>query len=590
MSSHHNGSQDLVLRVGGDSAAGGIVATGEIFAYMAALAGLEVYTTRTIPAEIKGGHVMFQMRAALEPLTAQGDAVDVLLAYDEETFERYYKLLKPEGILIYNSNEFKVEQAGHRHPRIGVPLHDIAKSLSFARGYNMVAVGALVKLFDLDMEIAKQSVRKRLGRGRAAEALPTNLAALEKGFEYIEKNVYKDAPFHLPTPKTKREERIVISGNQAISMGALAANCRFMAGYPITPASEIMEFLANEFPKVGGTMIQAEDEIAACGMALGAAYAGVRAMTATSGPGFSLMLEMISHASMTETPMVIVDVQRVGPSTGMPTKVSQGDLRNVCYGGNDDSPRIVIAATTIEDCFYQMIHAFNLADLYQLPVIFMSDQDMAVRVQTIPPFDLSKVFHEKRVLWDPLANGAGPYERYKDTESGVSPMSLPGQAGGQYTAEGLEHFPSGAPDFDPVMHSNNMRKRARKLQASLAYIEKHQLWEIFGDAHAAIGVIGWGSTIGPVREAVKACIADGVPAQAFYPKTLMPLPEKQLAEFLQNKKTVIVPEMNFSGHLADMLRATFLRPFVKLNAYGGVPFATGEIVETIRTEYAKLGK
>jgi 2-oxoglutarate ferredoxin oxidoreductase subunit alpha len=587
-SNGQNGSQDLILRVGGDSAAGGIVATGEIFAYMAAFAGLEVYTTRTIPAEIKGGHVMFQMRAALDPLTAQGDVLDVLLAYDEETLERYYKFLKPEGILVYNSNEFKVEQEGHRHKRIGVPLHDIAKSLSFARGYNMVAVGALVKLFDMDKDIAQQSVRKRLGRGRAAESLPTNLAALEKGYQYIEQNVFKEAPFHMPLPKTKRDERIILSGNQAISLGALAANCRFMAGYPITPASEIMEFLANEFPKVGGTMIQAEDEIAACGMTLGAAYTGVRAMTATSGPGFSLMLEMLSHASMTETPMVIVDVQRVGPSTGMPTKVSQGDLRNVCYGGNDDSPRIVLAATTIEDCFYQMIHAFNLADLYQMPVIFMSDQDMAVRVQTIAPFDLSKVFHEKRMLWDPSANGAGPYERYKDTKSGVSPMSLPGQAGGQYTAEGLEHLASGAPYFSAEIHSSNMQKRARKLQSSLEYIEKHQLWEMWGDADAEVGLIGWGSTMGPVREAVLACQADGLKVQAFYPKTLMPLPEKQISEFIANKKSVIVPEMNFSGQLADMLRSAFLRPFVKLNTYGGVPFATSEIVETIRAEYAKL--
>ncbi|MEP7198917.1 MAG: 2-oxoacid:acceptor oxidoreductase subunit alpha, partial [Chloroflexota bacterium] len=546
----HHGNPDLVLRVGGDSAAGGIVATGEIFAYMAALAGLEVYTTRTIPAEIKGGHVMYQMRAALDPLTAQGDDVDVLLAYDEETYERYRHLLRPGGVLVYNSNDVTVNSDGGKQ-QIGIPLHDIAKSLSFARGYNMVAVGALVKLFDMDMDIARRGIERRFGGStRARETVTLNISALEKGYDFIEQNVFKEAPFHLPVQTEQRTDRLVISGNQAISMGIIAANCRFMAGYPITPASEIMEFLAIEFPKIGGTVIQAEDEIAACGMALGASFTGARALTATSGPGLALMIEMLGHASMTETPLLIVDVQRAGPSTGMPTKVSQGDLRLACYGGNDDAVRIVVAPTTVEDCFYQMIHAFNLTEKYQTPVIFMSDQDMAVRVQTIPPFDLSKVFHESRLLYTPAANGSGPYQRYLDTPSGVSPMSLPGQPGGQYIAEGLEHYPSGAPVFSDELHSSNMRKRARKLEAALEYIEQHELWEYIGDPNAPIGIIGWGSTIGPVREAIQSCADDGLAVHAFYPKTLMPLPEKQIAEFLKNKKTVLVPEMNFSGQLA----------------------------------------
>ena len=585
-SNGRNGSHDLVLRVGGDSAAGGIVATGEIFAYMASLAGLEVYTTRTIPAEIKGGHVMFQMRAALDPLTAQGDLVDVLLAYDEETFERYYKLLKDDGVLVYNSNDLKIEQEGHHHRRIGVPMHDIAKSLSFARGYNMVAVGALVKLFDMDIELAKRGIERRFGGSkRASETVNVNIAALEKGYEFIERTVGQDSPFHLPHRSDERADRLIISGNQALSMGIIAARCRFMAGYPITPASEIMEFLAGEFPKLGGTVIQAEDEIAACGMALGASFAGVRAMTATSGPGLALMIEMLGHASMTETPLVIVDVQRAGPSTGMPTKVSQGDLRLACYGGNDDAPRIVVAATTVEDCFYLMPHAFNLAEKYQMPVIFLSDQDMAVRVQTVPPFDLSQVVYEGRMLYEPSSNGHGPYQRYVDTPSGISPMSIPGQAGGQYTAEGLEHYASGAPVFSFEMHSSNMRKRARKLDSAQEYIDQHRLWEEFGDPRSQVGIIGWGSTIGPVLEATQCCLGEQMPVHVLYPKVLMPLPERKLAEFLKNKQAVIVPEMNFSGHLADMLQGKYLRPFTRLNRYGGTPFETREIVDAVRAAY-----
>ncbi|MBI5879816.1 MAG: 2-oxoacid:acceptor oxidoreductase subunit alpha [Chloroflexi bacterium] len=580
--------QDLVLRVGGDSAAGGIVATGEIFAYMAAWAGLEVYTTRTIPAEIKGGHVMYQMRAALEPLTAQGDELDVLLAYDEETFERYYKMLKPEGLLVFNSNDLQVETTGHRHRRIGVPMHDIAKSLNFARGYNMVAVGALVKLFDMDMDIAIQSVTKRLGHGRAAESLAVNLDALQKGFEYIEQAVGKEPPFHLPLPKEKRAERIIVSGNQALAMGVIASGCRFMAGYPITPASEIMEFLAAEFPHIGGTMIQAEDEIAACGMAVGGSFTGQRAMTATSGPGLALMIEMISHASMTETPLLVVDVQRVGPSTGMPTKVSQGDLRLACYGGNDDSPRFVVAATSVEDCFYIVPHAFNLTELYQAPVIVLSDQDMAVRVQTVAPFDVSKVKNESRLVWDPkAANGAG-YERYVDTPNGVSAMSIPGQAGGQYTAEGLEHFPSGAPAFSAELHAKNMRKRARKLEAAVEYVEKNELWEEFGDPSSTIGILGWGSVIGPVREAVIDLATEGIKVHALFPKVIQPLPEHKLAEFLKGKQERLVTEMNFSGQFAEMLQAKYLIPFTHVNSYSGVPFLTSEIMAAIREAHARL--
>jgi len=317
-------------------------------------------------------------------------------------------------------------------------------------------------------------------------------------------------------------------------------------------------------------------------MAVGAAYTGLRAMTATSGPGLALMVEMLGHASMTETPVVIVDVQRAGPSTGMPTKVSQGDLRLAVFGGNDDAPRFVVAPVTVEDCFYQIIHAFNLAEKYQTPVLFLSDQDMSVRVQTIRPFDLSKVKQESRLVWD----GSGKYERYADTPSGVSPMSLPGMPGGQYTAEGLEHFASGAPGFDPDLHSRNTEKRYRKLDSALADIEAWGMYEQFGDDGAVLGIIGWGSTIGPVREAVARAKEAGIPVAVFYPKALFPLPDAKLRAFLEKRQAVIVPEMNYTGQFAGMLRARaqsygIERPFVKLNQYGGVPISTRQVYEQI---------
>jgi len=575
---------DLVVRIGGDSAAGGIVTTGEVFARIASFVGLEIYTTRTIPAEIKGGHVMFQARAADHPVHSQGDELDLLVAYDEESYDRYFKLLKPGGVFVYNSNDLTPSSSSDVK-LYGLPLSDLARQMDFVRGRNIILIGALVKLFDLPYDRAVEVVRKQLGRKK--EMLEQNLNALQAGYRWVEENIGKEAPFHLRgTPVGARDaslgERLLLSGNQALAIGAIAAGCRFYAGYPITPASDIMEFLAAEFPKMGGTMIQAEDEIAAIGMALGASFTGARAMTATSGPGLALMIEMLGHASMTETPLVIVDVQRAGPSTGMPTKVSQGDLRLAVFGGNDDAPRFVVAPVSVEDCFYQIIHAFNLAEKYQTPVLFLSDQDMSVRVQTIPPFDLSKVKREPRLVW----NGQGKYERYADTPSGVSPMSLPGMPGGPYIAEGLEHYASGAPGYEPELHVANMEKRYRKLESALPDIEAWGMYEQFGDDDAALGIIGWGSTIGPVREAVARAKENGIPVAVFYPKALFPLPDARLRAFLEKRQAVIVPEMNFTGQFAGMLRARaqsygIERPIVKLNQYGGAPLLARQVYEQI---------
>jgi len=577
-------NNSLTVRVGGDSATGGIVTTGEIFARIAAYAGLEVYTTRTIPAEIKGGHVMFQARIAPEEVWSQGDDLDMLIAFDQESIDRYYKLIRPGGILIYNSNE-STPPAANGVTQYPLALNDLAKAINFQRGRNIITIGAMVKLFDLPFETARIVVEKQLGRKK--EMLEQNLLALKAGYDYIEQNVTATAPYHL-TPKAgaPEQDRLVVSGNQALAMGAIAAGCRFYAGYPITPATDIMEFLAGEFPRIGGTVIQAEDEMAALGMALGASYAGVRAMTATSGPGLALMVELIGHATMAEIPVVIVDVQRAGPSTGMPTKVSQGDLRISVFGANDDAPRIVIAPVSVEDNFYQMINAFNLAEKYQAPVIFLSDQDMSVRVQTIPPFDTSRVHFENRLLWD--GRDPATFERYKDTPSGISPMSLPGMKGGQYVAEGLEHLPSSEPDYTPEMHSQNMFKRGKKIRQAAGDAAKWGMLEQFGDPKARVAIVGWGSTIGPVREAVERAAAEGMPVAVLYPKMIYPLPRKEIADFIKDREAIIVPEMNYTGQFARMIQAEYWREVDSLRKYGGIPFTTREIYEEIKRVYAGL--
>jgi 2-oxoglutarate ferredoxin oxidoreductase subunit alpha len=577
-------SDTLTVRVGGDSATGGIVTTGEVFARIAAYAGLEVYTTRTIPAEIKGGHVMFQARIAPTQVWSQGDDLDMLVAFDQESIERYAALIRPGGILVYNSNDSQ-PPALENITQYALPLNDLAKNINFQRGRNIITIGALVKLFNLPFEVATSVVEKQFGRRK--ELLEQNLLALKTGYDYVEQHITATAPYRLtPRAGAEKEERLVISGNQALAMGALAAGCRFFAGYPITPASDIMEFLAAELPRVGGTMIQAEDEMAALAMVLGASYGGLRAMTATSGPGLALMQELIGHATMTELPVVIVDVQRAGPSTGMPTKVTQGDLRMSVFGANDDAPRIVMAPVSVEDNFYQIINAFNLAEKYQVPVIFLSDQDMSVRMQTIPPFDLSRVRLEPRLLWDP--SSGEKFQRYQDTPSGVSPMSLPGMKGGQYVAEGLEHNAEGEPNYDLQWRTTNMEKRARKVRLVRQEVEPLKLYEQFGADDADIGIIGWGSTIGPVKEAVERAAAEGIKVAVFYPKLLHPLPRALLEEFIAKRKAIIVPELNYVGQLARMIQAEFWREVISLQKFGGTPFMTREVYEEIQRVNALL--
>ncbi|MCC7161620.1 MAG: 2-oxoacid:acceptor oxidoreductase subunit alpha [Anaerolineae bacterium] len=594
---------DLTVRVGGDSAAGGIVTTGEIVARIAAFSGLEIYTTRTIPAEIKGGHVMFQLRTSDEPVYSQGDDVDMLIAFDQLSIDSYHKLIKPGGFLIYNSND-GAPPARADIKEYGLPLNDIAKKINFSRGRNIVTIGAMVKLFDLPYDKAEEVVKRQLGRKK--ELLDQNLLALRTGYEYVEQNITTESPYHLiPASGLVEQDRLVMNGNQALSMGAIAGGCRFYAGYPITPASDIMEFLAAEFPQINGTMIQAEDEIAAINMCLGGSFAGARSMTATSGPGVALMVEALGHATMTELPVVLVDVQRAGPSTGMPTKVSQGDLRLAIFGAADDAPRIVVAPVSVEDCFYQMVNAFNLAEKYQTPVIFLSDQDMSVRVVTLPPFDMNRVKLEPRLLWDPASitsdpannssNGAGgkttgerEYLRYKLTDSGVSPMSLPGMPGGQYTAEGLEKEESGAPAYTAEIHTRNFKKRARKLANAINDYTAWEMFETFGDDSAELAIIGWGSTIGPVKEAVMRAQKEGMPVAVLYPKLLYPIPVEHLNSFIERRKKIIVPELNFTGQYGRMLQAQFEREMIPLTRYGGTPLAARDVYDKIKQVYETI--
>jgi 2-oxoglutarate ferredoxin oxidoreductase subunit alpha len=373
-----------------------------------------------------------------------------------------------------------------------------------------------------------------------------------------------------------------MTGNQATALGALAVGCRFYAGYPITPATSIMEFLAQEMPRVGGILIQAEDEIAAITMTIGASFGGTKAMTATSGPGLALMIEALGHASMTETPVVVVDVQRAGPSTGMPTKTAQGDLFMALYAANDEAPRFVIAPDSVEDCFYQMVNAFNLAEKYQVPVIVLTDQAMSERVETIRPIDLNRIKIIDRVH-PQLDSGDSDngYKRYALTKDGISPMAIPGMRGGHYVAEGLEHSEKGAPNYTPEMHIAMMEKRYRKVESARRELRSWNVVDEWGDRGAEIGIIGWGSTKGTVREAMARAMQEGLRVGALFPEMLLPMPDEEIRAFLANKRAVIVPELNYRGMFGDVLAHRYNVKVRHLNKYDGLPFKVQDIYDAI---------
>ena len=573
-------ARDLVVRIAGESGEG-VISTGELVAQAAARAGFELLTFKTYPAEIRGGHALIQLRLSDQRLHTQGDQLDVLLAFNQEAYDRNIGDLKPGGLLIYDSADFTPPVSGDRQ-QYAVPLTEIARTqLRFELGKNVVAVGVVAALFDLSKEQLVRLIHEKFGR-KGEEVVAKNLAALDEGIRYVREQM-GDRPVFSIRPGESRGDIIVVSGNQALAMGAIAGGCRNYFGYPITPATDIMEFLAAQLPRVGGSVVQAEDEIAAAGMVLGASYGGVRAMTATSGPGVSLMVEMLGLGAMAELPAVIVDVQRAGPSTGMPTKHEQGDLNLAVSGGHGDVPRIVLAPTSVEDCFWQAVNAFNMAEQYQTPVILLTDTVLATRTERIPRPDLSRVVLKERLLYRPgdTGNGdghGGRFKRYSYTPTGVSPMSVPGQAGGQYVATGLEHGELSYPRYDPETHSRMTEKRFRKLETAAGDAPPA---DRYGDPTAEIGIVTWGSTMGTVVEAVDQAREEGIAVEALAPRMLWPIPDQQVGEFIRNKRVLIVPEVNYGGQFADLLAARYKRDVVKLTSYGGVPIKVARIVKAI---------
>lgn len=581
---------DVVFRLVGESGEG-TVSLGDLAVKMFVTMGLDICTFQTFPAEIKGGTVMYQIRARSGPVPSEGDAVDVLVALNDEGFDLFGSGLREDGILLYDSDVFTPTPSPGRTD-YSLPISTLARAEKDAVRHNVepeqlkrlpapkniVGLGALLRLVNAPLEPAEQYIRDLFGR-KGEAIVQMNISALHIGAAHVAEQI---EGHRLPRvfPVESVEGTITINGNQMLSLGAIAAGMRFYAGYPITPASEIMEYLAKELPRFGGDLIQAEDEIAAIGMCIGASYAGAKAMTASSGPGISLMVEQINLAGQAEIPLVIVDVQRGGASTGMPTKTSQGDLNLALYGVHNESPRIVLAASSVEDCFWTAIEAFNLAEAYQCPVLLLSDQTLATRKKTMLPPDTSRVQVVNR-LTPTAEERAEGYTRYKDTETGVSPMSVPGMAQGAYVGTGIEHDETGDPGYTPQLARQMKEKRFRKLETLLRE-RGEELVRVSGDpGEVEVGIIAFGSTESVISEATERAQAEGYKVAHLHLRLLNPLPVAPIQEFAARCRQILVPELNFTGQLAGWLR---VHTDLKFHAYHkdeGIPFLSNEIYRQI---------
>ncbi len=544
---------DLVVGAvgrGGD----GVILSGELLMASAASRGLYGYMVQSYGPQIRGGESSFRARFNVEQVSSPGDFLDILAVFDWAAYKMFKQELRPkEGAFVLHDEDNPAPEGEMAPGRImAAPFAKLSKSSTGGlQAKNVVMLGVLCGFFELDAEGVRAGIKKKFAK-KGGEVLDKNLAAFEAGFSYGQANstgeTQKMRLDHVPGPP-----KLVLSGNEALALGALHAGCRFYAGYPITPSSEILEFMGKNMWKFGGSFIQAEDELASIGMVLGASFGGTKAMTATSGPGFSLMTEMLGLGSMMEIPAVIVDVQRTGPSTGIPTKSEQSDLWQAIFGMHGDAPRVVLAPSDVEDCFHAAVDAFNISEEYQLPVVILSDQLLAQRKVTLPSLPLDKEVVSRRTPAE--GDVEGGYKRYKlGSGDGVSPMAVPGDPRGIYQTTGLEHNEKGEPTSSFELHEAMNEKRYKKLKA---VAERYRYVRRYGAGEPEVGILAWGSSKGAIKEAVAKANAKGLKVAAFIPELLYPFPKHELEAFLRPLKKIVIIELSYGGQFYKYLK-TFL--------------------------------
>ncbi len=572
----------LEVTVGIGGAAGeGIASTGDTLAKVCARLGLHIFVYNSYQSLIRGGHVWLRMRIAAERVECHGDHLNLTIALNQDTLNQHTAEVNPNGGILYNSDKLQVAKDDLQP---GVLLHPFAvKDLTERYGrnpimQNTVLLGGLLWLLDLDFDVLEGVLRETFRR-KGDKVIESNVGVARAGYD-VAREQYPKREF--PWRYTGKH-RMVVSGNELFGLAALAAGCKFYAAYPMTPASSILHWLVRYGPRHGMVVKQAEDEIAVINMTVGAGHVGVRAMCGTSGGGFSLMSEAVGLAGMTETPVVIIECQRGGPSTGLPTKTEQGDLHQMFGASQGEYPRAIIAPTDVVDCYYSVIEAFNLADKYQCPVIVASDLYLSEHRETADPdaFRFEVPIDRGELIMD----GVQPdYKRFRITPSGVSPRVLPGHEGTMYVAGSDEHDEQGILISDeytnPPVRKAMMEKRMRKMEGMLRDCPPPTL---YGPADADVTLIGWGATKGLIREAVSLLAEEGVSANNLQIKYLVPFHTAEVEAILQACKCKIVVEQNFTAQLARHIRAeTGIKMDEKILKYDGEPMEPHHIVERVK--------
>jgi len=575
---------DAVIRLAGNSQ-DGIQTIGGFLARLAGRSDQDVMTYMTIPSTISGGPSIFQVRMGTGEILSAGDEADFLVAFYQHSYETHVNSLRAGGVLVYDSDHVKPNPDDRRFTAVGIPITsrtiEAVGGAAKDKGKNIFVLGLVARAFDLDVEKLRDLVRSRFG-GRTEDIVRNALLAFDAGYALPVENLlgHRYRFDHKPRASNGRPQ-VTMDGNTALGYGLLAAGVRYGAGYPITPWSSIMEMLRTELPKYGGLFVQAEDELAAVSQALGFAFAGHLAVTGSSGPGLSLKMEALGWGVMAEMPLIVINIQRGGPSTGLPTNVEQSDLMQAIYGSHGDTPRVVLAPRNVEDCFYIALEAGRIAREYSTPVLILSDQALATRIEAFEEPDL------KNLLADPkpdLSTRGSDYKPYPyDAARHHAPPGARIASGIYPTVSGLEHDDMGHPTGSPALHLKMTARRREKIKRLGAALPAP---EIYGDAEGEVLVVGWGSTFGPIREAVARLRSDGVKAGQLHVRHIHPLPSG-LDEIFRRYRVVIVAEMNDEGlygfgQLATLLRARYANPAIRsITKTDGLTFKVSEIVEGI---------
>ncbi len=569
----------LGWKIGGE-AGYGIMSAGAIFAKTCTRLGLNVFATNDYPSLIRGGHNTYTIRAEQDKeIGSHLRIIDLLVALNEETISLHKDELTYEGGIIYDADKIDIKKFQIRQDikLYHVPMFQLATEAGEKKVVqNTVAIGASLALLDCERDVI-YGVIKDIFKKKGEKVIQSNIKMIDSGYEYIKQHY---SGFNHKLQKVNAEKRIILTGNEAISAGAIKAGCKFVSIYPMTPTSNILHFMADKEYDYNIIVKQPEDEIAAINFAIGASHAGVRAMTATSGGGFSLMVESVGLAGMTETPLIIVMGQRGGPSTGLPTKTEQGDLRFVMHASQGDFPRIIIAPGDVDECFYETFNAFNIADKYQCPVFILVDKFLCESMKSTKPFDVSKLSVDRgHILTEKDLEGKD-YQRFALTETGVSPRVLPGTKNGIFMSTSDEHTEYGLYNEEPELRKLMMEKRMRKLETFKKEMPEPK---VYGAKDAGVTIISWGSNKQPIIEAMEFLRNDGIKTNFLHLVYLFPFPTEKVSQIIERAKKSIIVEMNYSGHMEGLIKE-YTRKSIDCNIrkYDGTPFTSDEIYLKIK--------